>query len=466
MADIPNPQLAAAMPINAGPLLPAEVLNSSCFCSSLDKDVLRQAFSDDFDSPALYDLVESRCPFLFSSRPIFVSESQCERIAGVIDAIESVIALPSYRAKVLADAPEIAQYGADGAKGVFYGYDFHLRGETLALIEINTNAGGAMLNAAMAKAHRSCCLSAPALAAAIASGAILEDSIFKMFEAEWASSMHQRPLRTVAIVDEAPEQQYLYAEFILFQRLFEKFGVRAVIASPSELTFSAGVLRYDDLAIDLVYNRLTDFMLTSPACSSLRSAYLESAVVLTPHPQAHALYANKRNLVLLSDDRKLESLGVPSAVRRVLLENIPHTELVDIANADRLWANRRKLFFKPLAGYGGKAAYRGEKVTKRVWEDILAGDYIAQALVPPGERVNGTKENPEQHKFDLRCYVYERHVQWTAARVYQGQTTNFRTPGGGFAPVYRLDDANTSEMMQSISSDSNPPAGCCTGSCS
>ena len=24
----------------------------------------------------------------------------------------------------------------------------------------------------------------------------------------------------------------------------------------------------------------------------------------------------------------------------------------------------------------------------------------------------------------------------TAARVYQGQTTNFRTPGGGFAPVF------------------------------
>jgi len=23
-----------------------------------------------------------------------------------------------------------------------------------------------------------------------------------------------------------------------------------------------------------------------------------------------------------------------------------------------------------------------------------------------------------------------------AARMYQGQTTNFRTPGGGFAPVF------------------------------
>jgi len=29
-------------------------------------------------------------------------------------------------------------------------------------------------------------------------------------------------------------------------------------------------------------------------------------------------------------------------------------------------------------------------------------------------------------------------MQWVAARLYRGQTTNFRTPGGGFAPVYRL----------------------------
>ena len=39
-------------------------------------------------------------------------------------------------------------------------------------------------------------------------------------------------------------------------------------------------------------------------------------------------------------------------------------------------------------------------------------------------------------KFDLRCYAYDGRVQFTAARLYQGQTTNFRTPGGGFAPVF------------------------------
>lgn len=39
-------------------------------------------------------------------------------------------------------------------------------------------------------------------------------------------------------------------------------------------------------------------------------------------------------------------------------------------------------------------------------------------------------------KADIRCYVYNGQIQLVAARLYQGQTTNFRTPGGGFAPVF------------------------------
>lgn len=39
-------------------------------------------------------------------------------------------------------------------------------------------------------------------------------------------------------------------------------------------------------------------------------------------------------------------------------------------------------------------------------------------------------------KFDMRAYSYEGSAMWFAARLYQGQTTNFRTLGGGFAPVY------------------------------
>lgn len=130
---------------------------------------------------------------------------------------------------------------------------------------------------------------------------------------------------------------------------------------------------------------------------------------------------------------------MPPATREILLAGIPRTEIVDPANAERLWRERKRLFFKPFAGFGSRAAYRGDKLTQRVWQEILAGDYVAQALVTPGERTiaEASGQAPAQVlKFDLRDYVYDGQVQWVAARLYQGQTTNFRTPGGGFAPVY------------------------------
>jgi hypothetical protein len=86
-------------------------------------------------------------------------------------------------------------------------------------------------------------------------------------------------------------------------------------------------------------------------------------------------------------------------------------------------------------GFGARAVYRGDKLTRKVWEQILAGDYIAQALVPPGLRAMEIGAAHTELKFDIRAYTYAGQVQLLAARTYQGQTTNFRTEGGGFAPV-------------------------------
>lgn len=418
----------------------SERLNAGCFCLSLDDARLREALSTELGSAEIFQLVQERCPFLFSAKPVFLSESQQARMAAAISAIETVIALPAYRQHIFANAPAIAKHDPCGAKGVFFGYDFHVAGDNIGLIEINTNAGGAMLNAIAARAHHACCLSEEQLAAATASAGIFEASIIAMFRREWQLSKRKTDLRTIAIVDASPSQQYLYPEFLLFQRLFEQAGFRAVIAAPDEFEFKDGSLWCQDVSIDLVYNRLTDFTLQGAEVAHLRAAYLANAVVLTPHPQAHALYADKANLVVLSDATTLSELGVSGDVQNILLSIIPHTEVVEIGHEVRLWENRRELFFKPRAGYGGRAAYRGDKITKRVWQDILAGDYVAQAIVVPGQRANGKRESPIPLKFDIRCYAYDGQVQWTAARLYQGQTTNFRTPGGGFAPVYGLPD--------------------------
>lgn len=304
-----------------------------------------------------------------------------------------------------------------------------------------------MLNSVMAQAQHACCLDDERLAAATASAASLDQRIVDMFLEEWRLSGRTQPLRTIVIVDTAPREQYLYPEFLLFQSLFERHGLTAVVADPAELAFGDGVLWAGDVAVDLVYNRLTDFLLEDGSSAALRAAYLENAVVLTPHPQAHALYADKRNLAIFSDRRQLENFGAPQELIDVLTTHVLHTEVVDAAHAEDLWRRRRQLFFKPSAGYGSKAAYRGDKLTTRVFQEILQADYVAQAVMAPGARVAGSRAAPDNLKFDIRCYAYQGAVQWTAARLYQGQTTNFRTPEGGFAPVYSLADDQVNEEL-------------------
>lgn len=431
--DIPSRSIAAT--ISSKPDL-IELLNSECFCISLDTKVLKQALESEIGQPGLFDLIQQRCPYLFATRPVFVSHANMARMEQVVHAIEFVVALPAYREEILGDSPHIARHDPGGAKGVFFGYDFHVTEGGFGLIEINTNAGGAMLNAVLARAHQACCPAIEKMVSAQNKSSALEDDIIAMFRQEWSLSGHERGLRSMAIVDENPTQQYLYPEFLLFQQLFQRHGLEVVIADPSEFTLHEGVLKHGKMNIDLVYNRLTDFSLSEPDSATLREAYLQNAIVLTPNPQAHALFADKRNLVLLSDPIRLQALGVPKATQDILLAAIPHTEIVLPENAERLWQKRRELFFKPFAGFGGRAAYRGDKLTKRVWQEILAGGYIAQALVIPGSRVISDLEPAQVLKFDLRNYTYDDKVQWVAARLYQGQTTNFRTLGGGFAPVY------------------------------
>jgi hypothetical protein len=71
-----------------------------------------------------------------------------------------------------------------------------------------------------------------------------------------------------------------------------------------------------------------------------------------------------------------------------------------------------------------------------VFGEIVQGDYVAQKLAPPGERaVCLAGAEPVSLKYDVRCYVYAGKIQLVVARLYQGQTTNLRTLGGGFALV-------------------------------
>ena len=414
----------------------AAVLNRDCFCNSVDRERLRQALASGGGGGqgggiSLAELLVGR-PHLFSQTQVYVAQAHLDFMAELIAAIERVVATDAWCERVLGHAPAIARHRS-AAAGVFLGYDFHLGADGPRLIEINTNAGGALLNAKLQRAQTACCTPA-----ATPPGQTPEQRFVEMFREEWARSRANCQLTRIAIVDQAPAAQFLAPEFELFRQLFEEAGIAALIADPGEFSFDGKKLWCRGQVVDLVYNRLTDFALDDPANAALRAAYLGNKVVLTPHPQAHALYADKRNLALLTDESWLLAAGVGEADRRLLKAGVPPTVEVLPEHAESFWVSRKQWFFKPAAGYGSKATYRGDKLTKRVFEQISCGGYVAQALVTPSERrllVDGIEQNL---KLDLRNYVYRGAVQLVSARLYQGQTTNFRTPGGGFAAVFAV----------------------------
>ena len=361
---------------------------------------MRRGLEADLGARGLSRAMVETHPHLFASVPMFVSREHVERMARVIGAVEAVVATPHFRRAALAWAPDIARYDP-GSPGGLLGYDFHLAVTGPQLIEINTNPGGALLNTVLGRAHRSCCADVAGLAMAPMEADAIEEALFEVFMTEWRLQRKDAPLMSVAIVDEAPEQQYLYPEFLLYRQLFSRHGIEVTICDPRELARKDARLWHGSQPIDFVYNRLTDFALEQPAQAALKLAYLAREVVVSPHPRAHALYADKRNLTLLCDEAFLRETGVADDVISTLLAAIPRTEIMTAGNRDALWAKRRQLFFKPAAGYGSKAAYRGDKLTKRVWEE-MATEYLRCAGAGRTQRAARCRHT-DRHGTESRC---------------------------------------------------------------
>ena len=168
---------------------------------------------------------------------------------------------------------------------------------------------------------------------------------------------------------------------------------------------------------------------------------------MSPNPLHHALYADKGNFIEYTDASMLKQYGLSETQQGYLKAYVPTTRLLTTDTATELYQQRKQLFFKPVDGYGSKAVYRGDKMTSRVWRQILKETeqgraYIAQTNVPPSLRAVEAVGERTQLKYDVRIFTAGGVPLISTARIYQGQTTNFRTAGGGFAPVYSWSDVN------------------------
>ena len=416
----------------------APVLNAGCQCVRVDRNRLRQQL--DQDAGEAGRLVESR-PGLVSGSVVFVDPQDARAMDRTTRLVERALSSQAYQGRVAANAPPVARVPRGTSAGVL-GLDFHLGTPVPQLIEINTNPGGLLVNLALARAVEAVCDCMALPPAGLASGGVSLDELPQLvidgFLAEWAAARPGEPVGTVAIVDDDPQSQYLYPEFLLYRRLFEQAGWSAHVCDAALLEQRAGALVADGRRIDLVYNRLTDFYLAEPRHAAMRAAYERGLAVVTPHPAAHAHWADKRLLAWLRDTSLLAAAGLDADERGHLLQSIPPTEIVDGSAADDLWRRRKELFFKPVDGYGSKAAYRGDRLTRTTFEHILANRYVAQAVAPTSTRRVVVDDGESDLRVDVRNYCQQGTTLLRAARLYRGQTTNFRTPGGGFAPVLAL----------------------------
>jgi hypothetical protein len=312
---------------------------------------------------------------------------------------------------------------------VLMSFDFHLVNGNPKLIEINTNASHFLTSKLMAAFL---CMKEKRESPFPNALEKLKDSFLN----EWKLCSNQM-LKTISIVDEDPTMQRAYFEFLLYKKMFEQMGLSVSIDDSKELTWNSQHLNNSkNEKVDLVYNRTTDFYFEESISHALKIAYENKAACITPQPQEYQLLADKKRLVDFGTAGFLEKYLSESAVklfRQIVLEIIE----VTADKKEEIWANRKKYFFKPKNSYGGKGAYKGESITHKVFDQIIASnDYIAQEFAPPSTTsITDQVSHKTEAKVDFRFFVYNGEIIHSTARAYVGQTTNFRTLGGGFASV-------------------------------
>ncbi|MES2964185.1 MAG: hypothetical protein V4760_09870 [Bdellovibrionota bacterium] len=366
------------------------------------------------------DLRKAVSPLIVSSQPVRLPRDLAKQAREIVAAFFALRGEPERSGRLSELDPAVP---VPGNSSILMSYDFHVDPEgRLRLIEINTNASTSLVVDALMETKKS----------AREFSRDFRSEIVECFESEHDVARPGHKLKTVAIVDEHPENQRLFVEFKMYEELFRRHGWNVSIEDTSRLRVEGDRLVGTHGPIDLVYNRDTDFYLESSRVSALREATDRNLACITPHPHEYRLLADKERLFELCQPGVLEASALSAsqkeAIRKTLIPSITIDPSVD---KEKLWSDRKKWFFKPRRSFGSKAVYRGSSISRNAFETVTGSNYVAQEYVPA--------TTLGEFKFDLRFFVYRDRIQLALARLYQGQLTNSHTPGGGIAPIEWID---------------------------
>jgi hypothetical protein len=373
--------------------------------------------------PVLPDsIIQSLSPQLASPLTLPLSKKNFTQAQQIVEDIHRLQQLPSYQRKILNTFP-FASTTFQKTPSVLCSLDVHVHEhDELKIIEINTNASSFLVNAEHYETRK-----IPLFTEA-------KKQLRESFQKTFSEAL--KPGNLFLIIDENPEQQNMYFEFLMYKEFIQnEFKVRCEIADPKDLTLnSQNQILWRSQPVAGIYNRYCDFYLAEN--QSLASAFANSSTLISPNPWGYALFADKNRLVdwndsFFSELSTKENQHFP-ALQKALLKTYRFSDFKD---ADDLWSQRNRFFFKPPNAYGSRSVYKGKSISRTVFQRIFTDGYIAQEAVPAPEFQQSYEGQELTFKYDLRFYFFENKVHLAVARLYQGQVTNLQTPLGGLTPL-------------------------------
>lgn len=356
---------------------------------------IKLCYPKSFDEIQKRDLIS---PLLFSPFEIRLPQSVNDQVSKFVTEVYKVKDSKEYQNSL--DLPK-GFCDWPSTPSVLSCFDFHYTEEMgLKLIEINTNAS----------------LYLPIILQRCAQGDhCIPPQFDKLFES-FVEAFELKKGDGISIFDEAPENEGLYFEFLIFKEWLTQKGFDVNIVSCES---------YSSEAKENIYNRYTDFYFDNDISKQMKSDYINRTRRFSPNPREYFLMADKKRQMTLKKFLNPAVSGI-----------IPESKLFsEFESKDDIWAQRKKYFFKPSQSFGSKGVYSGRGISRKAFDNLYGPNIMAQENCPAGKRKFKYEGQEVEMKFDLRFFTFNGEIQNYAARIYQGQATNMRTPLGGIAPI-------------------------------
>jgi hypothetical protein len=247
-------------------------------------------------------------------------------------------------------------------------YDVHPTPQGPVLIEDNTTAG-AIATAMLAARHVNVCC-------ADWEQEVLEARLLALFKRDLLGDDASQ-VGVVAIVDDELASQALLPEMHAIAELLRQFVSTVLVIDAAELEYRDGRLRRHDMAIDRVYWRSTDFLMTEPRHAAVRRAVEEGSTILAPSPDAYAAIADKRRFLDWSSNPELARNPASGLTFRVA-----ETAPVTAKSVSEWYGQRSDWVFKPVSGHGSRGVYVGKSISREKLTGLQADIYLAQRYTP------------------------------------------------------------------------------------